>query len=76
MPDIPIDPRRVRPISLNRNDVEPVINDQAPGDSGTGAIEFGGPVRSFAEKHNPGVAKAVKRRSEFVKHWSQPLRAM
>src|SRR3546814_17551213 len=44
--DIAVDVGGVRPVRLDRNDVEAVMRDQLPGDGGAGAIEFGRAMRS------------------------------
>jgi hypothetical protein len=55
-----IDPGRIRPIGLDRDDVEPMRLDQAPGDRGPRAIELRGAVRRFAEQHHLRIADPVE----------------
>ena len=60
VPDIAIDTRRIRPICLDRDDIEPVPFDQPARDLRARAIELGCSVGCFAEQHDPCVSKAVK----------------
>ena len=60
VPDIAIDTRRIRPIRLDRDDIEPVPFDQPARDPRARAIELRCSVGCFAEQHDPCVSKAVK----------------
>src|SRR3546814_14783288 len=64
--DIAVDVGGVRPVRLDRNDVEAVMRDQLPGDGGAGAIEFGRAMRRFAEKDDARVSITIEKRAEFL----------
>src|SRR5207248_2364209 len=64
--NIAVDARRIRPISLERHDVEAMLDDQMPRDRGAGTIEFRCAVRRLTEQHNPRIAKAIERRAELI----------
>src|SRR3546814_9796924 len=64
--DIAVDVGGVRPVRLDRNDVEAVMRDQLPGDGGAGAIEFGRAMRRFAEKDDARVSLTIEKRAEFL----------
>ncbi len=64
MTDIAVDARRIGPIRLDRDDVEPVRGDQPFRDRGARPVEFGGAVRRLAEQHHPGVAEPVEKGAE------------
>lgn len=66
LPDEMIDRRGIRPIGLDRDDVETVMLDQLPGDAGTRAIELGRAVRRFSEHYNFRFAEPVEERGEVV----------
>jgi hypothetical protein len=60
MPHETVEPVGVRPIGLDRNDVEAMPLDQHATDRGAGAVEFGSPVRPLAQHHDESVAEALE----------------
>src|SRR3546814_13921393 len=64
--DIAVDVGGVRPVRLDRNDVEAVMRDQLPGDGGAGAIEFGRAMRRFAETDDARVSITIEKRAAFL----------
>jgi hypothetical protein len=66
MADIPIDPRRIRPIGLDGDNGEAVVPNEFPGDGGARPIELGRSMGRLAEKHNLSVAEAGEAFSEMI----------
>ncbi len=48
MPHVMIDPRRIRPVSLDGNKIETFPHDEIAGDPRAYLVEFRGAVRRFA----------------------------
>ena len=62
--DIAVDPRRIGPIGLDRDDIEAVIDDQPLRDRGARPVEFRGAVRRLAEQHHAGIAEPIEEPAE------------
>src|SRR5439155_21998836 len=64
--DVTVDPRRIGPVGLDRDDGEAMIDDQALRDRGAGTVELRGAVRRLAEQHDPRVAEPVEKSAECL----------
>ncbi len=62
--DIAVDPRGIRPVGFDRDDVEAVVDDQALRNRGAGAVELRSAVRRLAEQHHPRIAEPVEQFAE------------
>lgn len=57
--NLAVDGRRIGPVSLDCDDREPLLLDQAPRNRIAGAVEFGGAVAGLAEQNDAGIGEAV-----------------
>ena len=64
MPDIAVDDCRVRPVRLDRDNGKAVPLDQTTRDRGARSVDFGRPVRRFAQEDDPGFGEAVEKPPE------------
>ena len=62
--DIAVDPRRIGPVSLDRDDGKAMMLDQPARDRRTRGVEFGGAMRRLAQQHDLRVAEAVEKFAE------------
>lgn len=60
LPTMAVDARGIGPVRLDRDDGEPVLFDQPPGDCGAGPIELGSAVAGLTDQHDPRVGVALE----------------
>jgi hypothetical protein len=64
---VAVDPRGVRPIRLDGDDVEPVLLDQAPRNRGAGPVELRRAMSRLAEEEELRIRKTIEKLAEILR---------
>ena len=65
MPHIMIDARGIRPVALNGDEAEPLLDYQLAGDAIAHPVEFRSAVGCLAEQDDTGIADPFQQRAEI-----------